>query len=159
MATSRKKTIRNQKQTGLEIDELKLQLIDLEEKLRRTLADYQNQSRRYQSRQSEVVLFANQKLLDKLLPILDSLEVAQSHLKNKGLNLIIDQFYQVLNSEGVKPIKTDNQPFNPETMDCTAVVDGDKNIVITTISSGYTYHDRVLRPAKVEVGSGKKSKN
>ncbi len=158
MATSRKKSIRNQKQSSLEIEELKYQLIDLEEKLRRTLADYENQSRRYQSRQTEVVLFANQKLLDKFLTILDSLEVAQFHLKDKGLTLIIDQFNQILNSEEVKLIKTDKQPFDPETMDCTAVVNGDKNIVITTVSPGYTYNDRILRPAKVEVGSGKKTK-
>jgi len=155
MSSSKKNTIKNQKQINLEVKELKKQLVDLEEKLKRTLADYQNQSRHYQSRQSEVVLFANQKLLDKFLSLLDSLELAQSHLQNKGLTLIIDQFYQILNSEEVKTIQTDNQPFNPETMDCTVVVKGDKNIVITTISPGYTHHDRVLRPAKVEVGSGK----
>lgn len=155
MSSSKKITIKNQKLLNQEIKELKQQLIDLKEKLKRTLADYQNQSRRHQSRQSEVVLFANQKLLDKILPILDSLELAQSHLQDKGLTLIINQFHQVLTSEEVEPIKTDNQSFNPETMDCTAVVEGGKNIVITTVSPGYTHHNRVLRPAKVEVGSGK----
>lgn len=155
MSPSKKRTTKDQKKINSEIKELKQQLADLEEKLKRTLADYQNQSRRYQSRQSEVVLFANQKLLDKFLSLLDSLELAQSHLKDKGLTLIINQFYQILTSEEVEPIQTDNQPFNPETMDCTAVVEGGKNIVITTVSPGYTHHDRVLRPAKVEVGSGK----
>jgi len=155
MSSSKKNTTKNQKQINFEIKELKQQLVDLEEKLKRTLADYQNQSRRYQSRQLEIVLFANQKLLDKFLSLLDSLELAQSHLQDKGLTLIIDQFYQILTSEEVKSIKTNKQLFNPETMDCTAVVKGDKNIVITTVSPGYTHHDRVLRPAKVEVGSGK----
>ena len=65
MSSSKKRTTKNQKQTNSEIKELKRQLVDLEEKLKRTLADYQNQSRRYQSRQSEVIHFANQKLLDK----------------------------------------------------------------------------------------------
>lgn len=155
MSSPKKRTTKNQKQVNFEIKKLKQQLVDLEEKLKRTLADYQNQSRRYQSRQSEVVLFANQKLLDKFLSLLDSLELAQSHLQDKGLILVINQFHQILTSEEVKSIKTDNQPFDPETMDCTAVVEGGKNIVITTISPGYTHHDRVLRPAKVEVGSGK----
>lgn len=158
MSSSKKRTTKNQKQANSEIKELKQQLVDLEEKLKRTLADYQNQSRRYQSRQSEVIHFANQKLLDKFLSLLDSLKLAQSHLQNKGLTLIIDQFYQILTSEEVKLIQTDKQPFDPETMDCTAVVEGGKNIVITTVSPGYTHHDRVLRPAKVEVGSGKTTK-
>lgn len=158
MPSSKKNTIKNSKKINSEIKGLRQQLVDLEEKLKRTLADYQNQSRRYQSRQSEVVLFANQKLLDKFLSLLDSLEIAQLHLKDKGLNIIIDQFNQILTSEDVKLIKTDNKPFNPENMDCTAVVEGDKNIVVNTTSLGYTHHDRVLRPAKVEVGSGKKAK-
>lgn len=155
MNPKKKNIIKKQDNVVSEIKQLKQQVSALEEKLKRTLADYQNQSRRYQSRQAEVILFSNQKLLDKLLPLLDSLELAQSHLKDKGLSLVIDQFNQLLLSEEVKRIESDNQPFNPETMDCTAVVEGDKNIIITTVSPGYTYHDRVLRPAKVEVGSGK----
>lgn len=152
MPTSKSKT----KPKTSDIKELKEQIYDLEEKLKRTLADYKNQDRRYQSRQSEVVLYANQKLLDKILPLLDSLEIAQDHLHDKGISLIIDQFHQVLASEEVKLIPSDGQPFNPQTMDCSTVIPGDKNIVINTLSPGYTYRGRVLRPAKVEVGSGKK---
>jgi len=153
MSTSKsKKTSTSSK----EIKCLQKQISDLEEKLKRTLADYKNQDRRYQSRQSEVVLYANQKLLDKILPLLDSLQIAQDHLHDKGISLIIDQFHQILASEEVKPISSDHQPFDPQTMDCSTVVPGDKNIVTNTLSRGYTYRGRVLRPAKVEVGSGKK---
>jgi len=133
---------------------LKQEIKDLENKFHRALADYQNQAKRHESRQIEVIKFANESLLDKLLPILDSLELAHLHIKDTGLKMIIDQFEKVLNLEGVTKIQTTNQEFNPQTMDCTSLVSGPKNLVVRTLAKGYTYYDKVLRPAKVEVGSG-----
>jgi molecular chaperone GrpE len=137
------------------LSKLEAEIKDLENKFKRALADYQNQTRRHQSRQEEVIKFANQSLLDKLLPVLDSLELAQHHLKDTGLKMILDQFIKVISSEGVKEIRSTNQKFNPQTMDCASLVKGPKDIVTTTLVKGYTYNDKVLRPAKVEVGAGK----
>lgn len=133
---------------------LEQEVKDLEEKFKRALADYQNQTKRHQTRQADIIKFANESLLDKLLPVLDSLELAQGHLKHKGLQLVLDQFIKVLKSEAVVPIKSDGQDFDPEIMDCSSVVSGKKDKVITTLSKGYLYNDRILRPARVEVGSG-----
>jgi len=139
---------------GIKTTKLEQEVKDLENKFKRALADYQNQTKRYESRQTEVVKFANQNLLDKLLPVLDSLEMAQHHLKDTGLNMIIDQFSKILSSEEVQEIKSTGQKFDPQTMDCASLVEGKKDIAITTLVKGYTYYDKVLRPAKVEVGSG-----
>ena len=136
------------------LSKLENELKDLENKFKRALADYQNQSKRHQSRQVEIIRFANQDLLDKFLPVLDSLELAQNHLKDPGLKMVIDQFTKTINLEGVKEIKSTNQEFNPETMDCATLVKGKKDMIITTLIKGYTYYDKVLRPAKVEVGDG-----
>ncbi len=87
------------------LSKLENELKDLENKFKRAMADYQNQTKRHQSRQTEIVKFANQDLLDKLLPVLDSLELAQHHLKDTGLNLVIDQFIKVLKLEEVTGIK------------------------------------------------------
>jgi molecular chaperone GrpE len=133
---------------------LEQEVKDLEGKFKRALADYQNQTKRHQTRQVEIIKFANESLLDKLLPVLDSLELAQNHLKDLGLKMILDQFTKVLNLEGVEEIISTNQKFNPETMDCAILVKGKKDIAITTLVKGYTYYDKVLRPAKVEVGTG-----
>jgi len=137
---------------------LEAEIKDLENKFKRALADYQNQTKRHQSRQTEIIKFANQSLLDKLLPVLDSLELAQHHLKDAGLKMVLDQFKKVINSEGVKEIPSTNQKFDPQTMDCASLVNGPKDIVTTTLVKGYTYHDKVLRPAKVEVGNGTNNK-
>ena len=73
-----------------------------------------------------------------------------------GLKMILDQFNKIINLEGVKEITSTGQKFNPETMDCAVLVKGSKDIAVTTLVKGYTYYDKVLRPAKVEVGSGQK---
>ncbi len=135
------------------IDPLK-QLKQLEDKYVRALADYQNLEKRIQSQQSEFIRFASATLIDKLLPVLDDLERAQSSLKDKGLNLVVDQFKKTLKSEGVEEIKALNQTFDPTTMDAQELVKGPKNRVIKITIKGYTLNGKVLRPAKVHVGQG-----
>jgi len=144
------------KKTSSKTIRLQNQIQDLENRFKRALADYQNLEKRHASQKGDLIKFANQGLLDKLLPLLDDLERAQAHLQDSGLELIIDQFHQLLISEGVTPIISDRQIFDPQTMDCAEVVPGPKNKVVTTLAKGYYHHDRVLRPARVEVGSGQK---
>jgi len=144
------------KKTSSKTIRLQNQIQDLENRFKRALADYQNLEKRHASQKGDLIKFANQGLLDKLLPLLDDLERAQAHLQDSGLELIIGQFRQLLISEGVTPIISDRQIFDPQTMDCAEVVPGPKNKVVTTLAKGYYYHDRVLRPARVEVGSGQK---
>ena len=148
-----KKIIKNQ-----EIEELKARITDLENNYRRALADYQNQERRNKEAQSLMVAMANAALIEKLLLPLDSLEIAQKHLKDQGLQMIISQIFSVLSQEGLEEIKTDDQEFDPVTMDCSEIVAGPKNIVVETVSKGYYLSEKVLRPAKVKVGSGNEEK-
>lgn len=136
------------------IVQLKEKVLELENSYRRTLADYQNQERRFKDQQSQVVSMANATLIEKLLFPLDSLEKAQDHLKDKGLQMIIDQINSIFVQEGLEEIKTEGQEFDPYTMDCSEIVPGEKNLVVDTISKGYLLSGKVLRPAKVKVGSG-----
>ncbi len=125
-----------------------------EEKYKRVLADYQNQARRHKEQESVIVRMASAILIEKLLLSLDSLQLAQSHLKDQGLQMVIDQFKLTFAEEGLSSIESDNKEFDPLTMDCIEVVPGEKDKIIETVSQGYFLHDRVLRPAKVKVGSG-----
>lgn len=120
----------------------------------RALADYQNLEKRGQNEKKDFVKYANESLIDKILGVTDDLERAQSHLKDQGLQMVVDQFLSILESEGVTTITTANKDFNPQLMDCVEVVDGPKDKVVDTLSKGYLYHDKVLRPARVIVGSG-----
>ncbi len=134
--------------------EIQEQFEATEEKYKRVLADYQNQERRHKEQQVNIIKMASASLIEKLLLNLDSLVMAQSHLKDRGLQIVIDQFKSTLSQEGLTEIKSENQEFDPIIMDCTEVVPGDKNKVVETISPGFYLFDKVLRPAKVKVGSG-----
>ncbi len=119
------------------------------------MADYRNLEKRTRDEQVDFAKYANAKLIDKLLPVLDDLERAVAHLKERGVKLILNQFWGVLNSEGVEEIKALSEEFNPETMDCVEMTGGKKNQVIEVVQKGYTHQGRVLRPVKVKVGKGK----
>lgn len=127
---------------------------ELESNYRRALADYQNQERRHHEMSSNLVKMASAPLLEKLLLSLDGLRLAQSHLKNQGLQMVIDQIQATFTSEGLTEIKTDGEKFDPLTMDCVELIPGKKDLVMETITPGYFLFDKVLRPAKVKVGSG-----
>ncbi len=137
-----------------ELNNLKAQNIELENNYRRVLADYQNQERRHKEQQTQMISMASGVLIEKLLLPIDSLEIAQSHLKDKGLEMILNQLFSTLKAEGLEPIKSDNEEFDPLTMDCSEIIPGEKNKVIETVVKGYTLSGKVLRPAKVKVGSG-----
>lgn len=133
---------------------LQARVAELENNYKRALADYQNQERRHKEMSSSLVKMAAASLIEKLLISLDALKLAQSHLKDRGLQMVIDQFNNTLSQEGLSLIDTDGQDFDPLTMDCTEIVAGEKDKVVETVSPGYLLFDKVLRPAKVKVGSG-----
>jgi len=138
------------------IQKLEVEVKELTEKWKRALADYQNLEKRIDQEKKEFVNFASAALLDKLLPVLDSLEECHKHLKDRGLVLILDQLKKVLESEGLKEIKVKDEEFDPREMDAVEMVKGEKNKVIEVVLKGYQLNDKILRPAKVKVGTGKK---
>jgi molecular chaperone GrpE len=143
---------RKRKEESLE--KLQTKVIELEENWKRALADYRNLEKRISQQQETFVRLASAALVDKLLGVLDDLERAAGHISDEGLDLVLTQFKSVLESEGVKEIKTEREEFDPETMDCVEMVDGPKNMVTRTTVKGYRLNSNVIRPAKVEVGKG-----
>lgn len=137
------------------IGELEKKLSDLENKWKRALADYDNLKKRLEREKEEFVKFSTAGLLDKLLPVLDSLEKWYGQKKEEGVKLILEQFRKVLESEGLKEIEAVGKTFDPLMMDAVAMGKGEKNKVIEVIMKGYQLNGKVLRPAKVKVGAGK----
>jgi len=136
--------------------ELELKVEDLTNKWKRALADYANLEKRVGQEKSDFVKYANACLIDKLLAVLDDLERAEAHLKSEGLSLALSQFRSVLKTEGVEEIKVEGENFDPERMDCSEMVKGAKNKVIKVVQKGYFLNQKILRPAKVKVGSPSK---
>jgi len=122
----------------------------------RALADYQNLEKRTHEHVNESRTYASLHIVRLLLPVLDNLERATKHLADDGLKHIVRQFHMVFADVGVTRIDVIGKPFDPVEMDCVALVEGENGIVVEELVAGYRMHDKVIRPAKVNVGSGEK---
>jgi len=138
------------------VTKLEKEIAALREQLQTAVADYRNLEARIDREVSHHKKDSLFRLVDKLLSVLDDLERAETHLKDKGLTMAVNQFRQVLASEGVKEVKTEGEEFDPETMDCVELCRGDKNVVAKTLLKGYILNGETVRPAKVKVGKGGK---
>lgn len=143
---------KKQSKENKESDELRKKIAECEDIYKRALADYQNLQRRVQEEKAHWIRNANKDLLLKLLPVLDTLNLASKHINDQGLTLSIQQFLDVLEKEGVKKIETVGKSFDPHTMECVETVVGREGKVLEEIRSGYMLYDTVLRAAQVTVG-------
>ncbi len=136
---------------------LTARLAELEQKLARALADYQNLEKRFHQESTQIIKFANRELLRKLLDLRDNLERAAQSIQDQGINLVLAQLDKILEEEKVKEISALHQEFDPNLMEAEEVVAGEANRVVAVTRKGYLHHDRLLRPAKVKVGSGQEN--
>ena len=126
---------------------------ETENNWKRALADYQNLEKRTAKEKEDYIKFSNQELLSKLLPILDQLEKAGEHLKDEGLNLVLNNFKKILEDEDVVKIEVLGKEFNPQEMECLDVVQGrEENKVIEEVRAGFRLRGKVIRTAQVAVG-------
>ena len=124
----------------------------LEDQLKRALADYQNLEKRVEEERRLLSALSSAILIEKFLPVLDNLESAQSHLGDEGLDLVIKQFKDVLTSEGVEEIQADGQGFDPKVHEAIETSEGQEDgRIVKVIRKGYKLNDKVLRPAQVAV--------
>lgn len=123
---------------------------ELEDRLKRALADYQNLEKRVEEERKLLSRLSASLLIEKLIPVLDNLENAQSHLKDEGLEIVIKQFKDILVSEGVEEITAIGSMFDPHFHEAVETEEGNQDNLITKIvTKGYKIEDTVLRPAKV----------
>ncbi len=115
---------------------------------KRERADFLNYKKDEAERMSHLIKYANEGLILEILPILDNLCLAASHVKDPGIEQIKKQLEDFLKKEGIEAIETIGKPFNPNTMEA---VDGEGEKVSEEIQRGYTMHGKVIRPAKVKI--------
>lgn len=124
----------------------------LEDQLKRALADYQNLERRVEEERKLLGQLSSAILIEKFLPVLDNLESAQAHLADQGLDIVVKQFKDVLGAEGVEEIQAEGTQFDPKLHEAVEVKKGDNDGRVVKVQvKGYKLHDNVIRPAKVVV--------
>ena len=131
--------------------------------LQRVQADYENYRKRIARQQDELAARAAAGLVDKLLPVLDALDLAEAHL-NETLDLTDDgkalrasraQLMDILSREGLERIDQAGIPFDPTIHDAVAHSEGDGSedgtVVEEVLRSGYRWKGQDLRAAMVRV--------
>jgi len=148
-----KMTKKNEKPIEEKVEpEENTELSNLENQLKRALADYQNLEKRIASEKSSWILASNKNLLLRLLPGLDSLLLAEKHTQDEGVKLSIKHFIDSLEAEGVKKIETVGRTFDPNLMEAITTQEGEEGKILEEVRAGYMLYDSVLRPAQVIVG-------
>lgn len=135
-----------------ELVHLKNQISEFEDKYKRALADYQNLERRTEEQKREWIMQASKNVILKILPVLDTLMLAQKHIEDKGLTISIDQFLKALQDEGITRIKAVGEKFDPHLMEAIGTMEGKEGQVLEEVRTGYRLYDTVLRSAQVIVG-------
>lgn len=152
------------KKKNKELEKLQQENSSLNDKLLRVTAEMQNMKRRYEEEISRIYRYEGETFIKKTLVMLDNFERAMSmdndNLDDEvskflnGFKLIYNELKKNLEETGVKEIECFNKPFDPETMEAvmTEKVEGkESNIVTCVMLKGYTYNDKVIRPAMVKV--------
>jgi molecular chaperone GrpE (heat shock protein) len=148
--TKTKKTTTNQSAENLA--QLEQKTVVLEDRLKRSLADYANLEKRIESQRQLFVTLATTAIVTRMIEVLDDFYLCYNHLQDQGLKIALDKFVSVLKSEGVEEINTANQEFDPQTMECIDTAPGKENQVTLVKKAGYKLNGHVIRPAQVVVG-------
>lgn len=133
----------------------------------RAFADTKNLRNSLERDHKEALKYRIEGFVEELLPVLDSFYMAlgneptDPNLKNylTGFKFIYNNLTQVLSNEGVSEILPEiGQDFNPLKMNAVDSIEDDENInkVTKVYGKGYQLHDRLIRPAMVQVGIKKK---
>lgn len=132
------------------------EILHLKEQLARALADYANLEKRTEKLSDELFSLSSQRIVKKLLPILDMLLDANKHLKDAGLAIVVKAFEEVLGSEGYTKIEPkDGDKFEETKEEAIDVLETDvkdeDNSIGSTALVGWMQGESIVRPAKVVV--------
>lgn len=148
----------------IEMDEVKIEDVDIEEdvvaaerdtyreSLQRLQADFENYRKRVLKQQAETSERANEALVQKLLPVLDTIDLAKAHEPSGSLEQIAVSMLDVLTKEGLERIEAQGQPFDPTLHEAVAHEPGEGDPTVgEELRAGYRWRGRVVRPAMVKV--------
>lgn len=149
----------------LEIEKLKKENQDLNDKYLRACADFENVKKRLVREKDQSLEYAYEKIAKDLLPSIDTLEMALKSMEGagdneeviykmkEGVSLTLDNLLKALSKHGIDVI-AEQSDFDPSIHDAIMQVESkehEKGQVVATMQKGYRYKDRILRPAMVSI--------
>lgn len=152
--TENKQKSKKENKDAQKISELEAKIAEMEENWKRALADYKNLEKRTAEEKAEIINFANVVLIEKLLPILDTLEMLEKHSEDVGVKLTIKELKNVLTGAGLEEINVEvGDPFNHEVMNAVSAENHEENNkkVKKIENKGYTFKGKLIRAVGVSV--------
>ncbi len=170
------KTSSNSSKKNTSKPSIEEKLKDTEDKLLRSLAEIENQRRRFEKEIKDAFEFGSFNFAKESLAILDNLDRAKNAIRNDEIlktNKDLDKFLEnisiiekdlisIFEKNRIKKIESKGRKFDPNLHQAMAEVEDDKfevGTVVQEIQTGYMLGERLLRPSLVGVAKSKKSKN
>jgi len=163
-------------ENGNEFEELENKFSLTEEKLLRSLAEIENQRRRFEKEVKDAFEFGSFNFAKESLAILDNLQRAKQAIKNdeklktnedlekflENITIIEKDLISIFEKNRIKKIDTKNKKFNPNFHQAMSETEDEKTepgTILQEIQAGYMLGDRLLRPSLVGVSKNNLSKN
>ncbi len=142
-----------------ERDQLISEKSELQDRLRRSLADFDNARKRFEQQRSDYIQFAATDLVRELLPVVDDFERALKADSAdpgyaKGVELIYQRLCDTLGRMGLEPFDAVGQRFDPNLHQAVERVPSEEvedQTILGEFQRGYNFKGRLLRPAMVRV--------
>lgn len=145
---------------AIDADEKDSKIEELTDTLQRLQAEYANYRRRTQQEKETMGIYANEKILNELIPVMDNMERALDACTDKednmykGIDMVQKQLKATFEKFGLEEINADGQEFDPNLHLAVMqeAVDGvEPNQVVMVLQKGYKLNTKVLRPTMVKV--------
>jgi molecular chaperone GrpE len=146
-------------------EKLQAELADSKDKYLRLYSEFENYRRRTAKEKLDLMQTAGERIVLTLIPIIDDFNRAEQSFDNsetkdiiEGIKLIADKFAKILESEGLKLMDTKKgTDFDPDLHDAVTQIPAEKKKlkgkIVDTIENGYFLGEKVIRHAKVVIGS------
>lgn len=157
-----KKTADTLNELNVKISQLENEKDELKDSLLRKVAEFENYKRRSENEQLNLIKYAAESFIIKILTVVDDLERTLAHLEesenskslSEGIKLVYEKFIRILKEQGVTPIEAIGKPFNVDFHEAILQRKDssvEPHTVLDEIQKGYLYKDRVIRHAQVIV--------
>ncbi|MDD3633207.1 MAG: nucleotide exchange factor GrpE [Candidatus Cloacimonetes bacterium] len=147
------------------IAELEKECAEWKDKYLRCIAEFENYRRRSNEEKADWIKMATQRFALEVCEVADNFERALNQVSEdkkddsfvKGMMMIAEQLKKVMEKEGITKIDALGKPFDPAIHDALAHIPSeyDENTIAAVIQNGYMLYDKLLRPVRVAVSSGK----
>lgn len=162
MSWAEKRAAKKQAKQDKKEDVYKEKIEQLEDRVRRQLAEFENFRTRSEREKQAMFEMGAKSVIEKILPVADNFErglgtIAPENMDDPfvdGMNRIYKQLMTELDNLGVKPIEAVGKEFDPNFHNAVTQVESEEyesGIVAQELQKGYTYHDVVVRHSMVAV--------